>query len=98
MWNPLGRQEERSSYPLIGSSRVHVTNPYLLHVIITFDAGSPNIPKSSAFVAVPSAFNNQEPDQSPSWPLNPQVFTATSNASFARNTFAFPVAPSSTMY
>ena len=99
MWNPLGRQEERSSYPLIGSSRDHVTHPYLLHVIIIFfDAGPLNTPKSTVFVAVPSAFNNQEPDQSPSWPLNPKVFTVTSNASFARNTFAFPVAPSSTIY
>ena len=98
MWNPLGRQEERSSYPLIGSSRDHVTNPYLRHVFRTFEAGSLNTPKSTAFVAVPSAFNNQEPDQSPSWPLNLKVFTVTSNASFARNTFAFPVAPSSTIY
>ena len=98
MWNPLGRQEERSSYPLIGSSRDHVTNPYLLHVIITFEAGSLNTPKSTAFVAVPSAFNNQEPDPSPSWRQNLKVFTVTSNASFAGNTFAFPVAPSSTLY
>ena len=88
MWNPLGRQEERSSYPLIGSSRDHVTNPYLLHVIITFEAGSLNTPKSTAFVAVHSVSNNQEPDPSPSWHQNLKVSMVISNASFATSTFA----------
>ena len=74
------------------------TNPYLHHVIFTFEAGALTTPKSTAFIAVHSVSNNQEPDPSPSWPQNLKVSTVTSNASFAGNTFAFPVAPSSTLY
>ena len=82
----------------LGHPGIMFTKPFLHHVIFTFDAGSLTTQKSTAFVAVHLVSNNQEPDPSLSWRQNLKVFTVTSNASFAGNTFAFPVAPSSTLY
>jgi len=82
----------------LGPPGIMFTKPFLHHVIFIFDAGLLTTQKSTAFVAVHLVSNNQEPDPSPSWHQNLKVSMVISNASFAGNTFAFPVAPSSTIY